>query len=545
MSHMQMDQENIEQDLQENRKDRGKEDQKEKKTIESEDFKVFFLIFSEMKDPEEKIRKAIEFMRSRLSLSASPGFRDFWEVRKVCLPLFKENIFPRSRAELWQQYIDLSEEARRLKEILDEQSAFAYEQIDLAVQALVQDLSSYQAIIDQMPEISLLFQVQLLEDKKDRYNFVQKELHFLNSLAAKVNALRKEVIKTDMRIRSKNKLFEKLSECGDRIFPRRKELIKEISEEFVKDVEEIFGKHFQEGKESLIPLHILREEIKALQAIAKILTLNTHAFTETRVKLSACWDLLKEWDKEKKKEFSEKRAQMQQEIDALSKKVQEFETLCQESQEFSLLEKAYLELALEIKEGTLGRFEVKGLKDRMDVAKKPHEEARAQVAREAQEKDKRQEEERIAKVQGFKAMVESVLEEADTLSAEVLLEKKQYLEECYKNLSIMKTEKALLDRSLKQIKDRVLEAKGRRLLSLSDDEQEQYEGLKAVLQEKRERRQEMKAQMEVYRKALGGSSFDFEKAMACQELLEMEKQSLQKNERDIEEIEEKIADLEG
>src|SRR3990167_6563154 len=153
MSHMQMDQENIEQDLQENRKDRGKEDQKEKKTIESEDFKVFFLIFSEMKDPEEKIRKAIEFMRSRLSLSASPGFRDFWEVRKVCLPLFKENIFPRSRAELWQQYIDLSEEARRLKEILDEQSAFAYEQIDLAVQALVQDLSSYQAIIDQMPEI--------------------------------------------------------------------------------------------------------------------------------------------------------------------------------------------------------------------------------------------------------------------------------------------------------------------------------------------------------------------------------------------------------
>ena len=91
----------------------------------------------------------------------------------------------------------------------------------------------------------------------------------------------------------------------------------------------------------------------------------------------------------------------------------------------------------------------------------------------------------------------------------------------------------------------MLEAKGRSLLSLSHGEQEQYAGLKQVLKEKQERRQEMKVQLEVYRKALGGSNFDFEKAMACRELMEVEKEGLEKINADIKEIEAKIKELKG
>ena len=62
----------------------------------------------------------------------SPHFKDFWEARRLCLPLFKENMNPKSRSLLWAEYIEISAEARKLKEILDEQSPFAVEQIELA-----------------------------------------------------------------------------------------------------------------------------------------------------------------------------------------------------------------------------------------------------------------------------------------------------------------------------------------------------------------------------------------------------------------------------
>jgi len=51
----------------------------------------------------------------------------------------------------------------------------------------------------------------------------------------------------------------------------------------------------------------LSEEIKELQLIAKLLTLNTFSFTQTRTILSKCWKTLKEWKKERKKEQIKKK----------------------------------------------------------------------------------------------------------------------------------------------------------------------------------------------------------------------------------------------
>ena len=53
----------------------------------------------------------------------------------------------------------------------------------------------------------------------------------------------------------------------------------------------------------------------------------------------------------------------------------------------------------------------------------------------------------------------------------------------------------------------------------------------------------MKTQLETYRKALGGSGFDFEKAMACRDLMEIEREALENIDRDIETIEGKIEEL--
>ena len=80
---------------------------------------------------------------------------------------------------------------------------------------------------------------------------------------------------------------------------------------------------------------------------------------------------------------------------------------------------------------------------------------------------------------------------------------------------------------------------------MSDDEKKTLENLKTVLKQKKDRRQEIKQQLESYRKSLGGSGLDFEKAMQIQELVEQEKERLEKANAGIQEIEQKIAELEG
>ena len=65
----------------------------------------------------------------------------------------------------------------------------------------------------------------------------------------------------------------------------------------------------------------LRDEIKVLQILAKEMTLDTHAFTETRLELSKCWDFLKECDKERKKEMAEKKEFFKKNVDLIMDKI--------------------------------------------------------------------------------------------------------------------------------------------------------------------------------------------------------------------------------
>ena len=97
--------------------------------------------------PEKKIQMAIECMRTLLSQEETPRFKDFWECRRLCLLLFKENISPKLRAQLWGQYIELSKEAQALKNLLDEQAAFAIEQIELAILSIESDLEHFTLLL--------------------------------------------------------------------------------------------------------------------------------------------------------------------------------------------------------------------------------------------------------------------------------------------------------------------------------------------------------------------------------------------------------------
>ena len=525
-------------------------DQELKEESFSEEVKQFLSQLETCSDGGEKIEKALDFMKSRLSGSSPPRFREFWEVKRVCLPLFKENIPSKSRTELWQKYVDLSGEARRVKEILDEQSAFAYEQIDLAVQALLQDLSSYEERLSQLPDCVVLENAPCLLKRREDYCHLQKELHLLNAFAAKVNALRKELIKTEMRIRSKNKLFEKLSTCGNQIFPRRKELVQTLSQTFLEDVTGFVKRHFSEEKKGEeASLHSLREEIKALQAIAKQLTLNTRVFNETRTLLGSSWDLLKGWDLEKKKELLQKKEVQKKSYDEAMLKVQEFEALCREKNSLEEIEPSYTDGVKALRDvKDLGRLDLRELLQKMEECRRPFEEKNRLQRLELEKQVRQQEELRLQKLQSLQKEMESLLQGPGRLGemgAEEAIKRKGLIEEEVKAFSLSKAEKMWVDRLLKQLKDRILEVKSAKILSLSQSDQETCEALKQLIAEKKERRVEIKEQLESYRKALGGSGFDFEKGMMYRELMEADKKSLEKIEVAIEELCHQLDQIKG
>ncbi|MBS0620028.1 MAG: hypothetical protein JSS61_01025 [Verrucomicrobia bacterium] len=491
-----------------------------------------------------KIRFSIAFMRSALTGASTPRFRDFWEARRLCLPLFKENIAPKVRTELWSAYIELSNEARRLKEILDEQASFAVEQIELAIQALERDLEHFDLTLAQMEGIEIPSECCSLQEKKESYATWQRELNLLGTLAARVNSLRKEVIKTEMRIRVKNKLLERLSLCGDKVFPRRKELIKMLSEEFVQDVERFIQSQFSEGKTPDVPLYALREEIKQLQSLAKILTLSTHAFTETRLKLSNCWDQLKEKEKEHKKQTQQKRQEFKQNYDLVLEKIGPFAEACAGEMSIEECNKAAAEILELMKTVELGREDVRELREEINKAKRgPFERARAKEA-ERLKNQQQVEAERRERIQSLKEELQTLSAQAAELEEVLLSEKREALIQAFAALSLPKLERQLIDRLFKQLKDAIDEKREKALLQLSEGDLEQLKQLESVLAERKGRRQEVKAQIEQYRKLLGGSTLDFEKAMHTRELIEEEKALLEKIDTSIAEIEEKIAEIE-
>ncbi|MBX7067307.1 MAG: hypothetical protein K1X28_08760 [Parachlamydiales bacterium] len=510
---------------------------------ESPLFKEFTQKLAGFATPEEKIAFGLQFMRSSISQEGSPRFREFWEGRRLILPFFKENLNPAIRSNLWNEYVELTVEARRLKEILEEQSAFAMEQIDLAIGALEKDVSGFADLLKASGEIAFPAS-ETIRQKASTYSQIQRELNLLNTLASRLNSLRKEIIKTDMRIRFKTKFFKRLSELGDHIFPKRKELIETISSEFEKDVNQFIQNYFKGSEVVGAPYFAIREEIKALQSMAKVFTLNSGVFTRTRLALSECWDKVKVLEKEHKKEVLEKRQASSEQREAIQAKI---DALKPKAAEMAMndLSREIEAISNEMREVSLQRDDVKHLREELYKLREPHKAAQEQKAKELLELEKEKLRVKKEQVAALKEKISHLIKDGAQMELADLTEKAAEIDAELSKLEISKMEKQQLERSLRPLKDVIADKKEHSLLNLSEDDKKVLENLRVVLQQRIKRRQEIKDQLEVYRKALGGSSLDFEKAMHYQELLEQEKERLDKANAAIEEIEQKIEDLEG
>jgi hypothetical protein len=518
-------------------------EKKEYKETYSSQFKEFKKKFDQDSDVETKLQSAIDFMEVSLAQGGTPHFRSFWEARRLCLPLFKENISPILRSQLWNKYSELSKEARRLKEILDEQSAFAVEQIEIAIVALEKEIeqpSEQKSLV--FPETFILPYV--LKHNKDLYQQLQAQLNGFNVQASRINALRKELLKTEMRVRQKNKFFQRLSSAGDQIFPKRKELIKQISTQFMGDVEAFIKTHFgtDHSNESL---YHLREDIKSLQGLAKILTLNTNSFTQTRTQLSECWDKIKIEEKERKKERVQQRIAFKHNAEMIQQQIQTLKEAVEQGISVNESQKKTDEIIALMRRTELGRDELKVLRENLTAIRqivqskmKAEEESRQQQEQERYRQKKE-------KYFTMKDQVENLLTNHSTMAVDQLVAEREMLLEQMNESNLAKVEKQEIERLMKPLRDIITDKQEQALLSLSDDDRQTLQQLRQVLHQRKERRQEVKTQLELLRKNAGLSGLDFEKALSYTAQVNEEKERLDKANQGIEEIEQKIKSLQS
>ena len=458
------------------------------------------------------------------------------------MPLFRQNINPAIRSRLWDEFVELTVEVRRLKEILEEQSAFAMEQIDLAIKALETDIGQIETLLTQAAGLDFPQEARTIAQKMDTYAKIQRELNLLNALAARLNGLRKEIIKTEMRVRFKTKFFKRLSSLGDHIFPRRKLLIDEISTEFESDVSHFAEEYFKDEDAAGAPYYALRDEIKALQGLAKQLTLNTSVFTKTRLKLSECWDKVKVLEKAHKQELNQKRQVWSENSAAIAAKLNDLKAKTAEM-DLKQVDAALDEIQKEMRAVELGKDEVRQLRSEFTAVRAPFIEEQEAKRRELEQVEREKMQARKDKSAALKERIAQLSKDTVKTGDELASDLEEIRGEI-DSLSLSKFEQQQFDRLLRPLKDQIAERKESALLSLDDNQRKALDQLREVLQQRKSRRQEVKEQLEQHRKMLASSGLDFEKAMAMREQIDQEKERLDKANAGIEEIERKISEIE-
>ena len=483
--------------------------------------------------PYEKVKKAIEIMNK--AISSNPcNFREFWETRKWVMPFLKEVQQPNEKAEVWNEISHLTQEVRRQKEAILKESAFAQEQIEIAISALEKEL--LELVPPTHPGLEL--PSGILELHQKFYIESQGELNLLNAYAMRINSLRKELMRTSLKVKAKSNLFDRLSKAGDKIFPKRKVLIQGVSDTFVKDVTN-YCNDLNDIRKAKKKLMEVRDEIKELQRIAKLLTLNTFAFNSTRVLLSDLWDKIKLAERERKKEMAVFKADSEKLLEELMVDVHAIKAAQEEGSSNRQIEHLLSELMTKSRAMRLDRQHVTQLKEAIQPIKDALE---AKVQEEVNRRlleDTRKEKERKDKIDAvfaeFDALLSSSEEDIKAFETQV-----QKAKETFLTLPLQKKEKLEGEKVLKQLQNSIVERKEKAILNLSEDDKATIDHLKEILASRLERKREVKERIESLRKSRGGSGLDFEQALNLDAQIKEEKEALEEIDKKVFEIQKQI-----
>lgn len=479
--------------------------------------------------PEDRIQMAISFMKETLSQKQAPLFKKFWDLRKMALQIFREDMDPIHRTKLWGEFVALSNEARALKAIFDEKSSFAAEQIALAIESLEKDLASYDALLKNRERIHLdLFEE--LETHREFYEEKQTELQLIQTFFSRGSSLRKELIHTTMRMKQKNTLFKRLTIASQTISEKRETGTKEVSERFREDVDQFVDKYF--SKEHRTPFYALKEKIKLLQLIAKKLFLTSSAFSDIRLKLSSCWDEVKEKERQYKEKVQAKKQQSQEKKGAFLAKI----ALIKE-QKGSLssneLTKELRNVRQEMKDAKLRREDVEELEELLQNLRGETPIVQPSGAFAS-----------VSFIKSFDQKIASLSEEKESIPFEDAYDRFEQIERQIDKAPASYKEKSRLQKSLIPLRQWIDATLENTIEKASKEESLTFSDRREILLLAKKIRMKIKKNLEEERKKKGRSGLDFAMAMAHQERLENEKKRVERIDVSIETLEERLEQIE-
>jgi hypothetical protein len=330
-----------------------------------------------------------------------------------------------------------------------------------------------------------------------------------------------------MRISHKNKILKRLSKLGDEIFPKRKELIKQISENFVRDIEAFAESRFpQEEGEYKVPYFAIRDEIKSLQSLAKHLTLNTQSFNKTRSVLSECWEKIKEKEKEYRESMGERLEDEKKNYEVFLPKIENFEKFCEkeENQNRSNVLEVSGALQEEMRKTPLSRDHIKEFKERI-------QKARSYALDQIDQKVKEKKQAALKEIEELKEKLENLIHSGKEISLEDLQKGEDALQVVYGKLNLSQMDVHFIERQFADLKSFILNKKEK--ISSKED-------LESLYDERATHLEVIKSQMEEYRKQMGTSNLDFEKAITYRELYDSAKIHYDAEVEALENLEEKL-----
>ena len=330
----------------------------------------------------------------------------------------------------------------------------------------------------------------------------------LSAKIARINSLRKELSEIQLHGKWRKDIFEKLSAIADVVFPERRDLTKEISEQFIKDIENFVQKNFSSQRK--IDSSHVRNSIQTLQMLLKLLPLNKEAFKVVRKALSEKWDALNTIDEKSKEEANAQFAVARQEYKKIKDSLEEIgkafsdKTLSLDVAEKQLdeLEKAFFEARFPrdlFQEGKRLIYQIKSLlQDSYNQIQ-----AKKKEAKEALKEEKE------------KAFI-ALKEELENLSQDTLFgaSRRDEIEKIEEELSphaFSTEQEEFIGVRLDLYKEKLLLAQE----GLGDLSPEM------LLAERQKRRKKAKLELEALRKKSAGSGMDFAIATHLAECLEL------------------------
>jgi hypothetical protein len=191
----------------------------------------------------------------------------------------------------------------------------------------------------------------------------------------------------------------------------------------------------------------------------------------------------------------------------------------------------------------LGREELRLLRDALGGIRRMIQEKTKLEEESRQQQENERVRQKREKYNVLKEQIEQLFNVCETHDADQLISIRDSIIEQISSSPLTKNEKQELERLLKPLRDIITEKKEKAMMALSEDDLQALQQLQGILKQRKERRQEIKNQLEVLRKAAGSSTLDFEKAMSYKTQINEEKERLEKANLAIQEIEQKIGEV--